>query len=107
MNSNPGTSTDRWPKQIKFIVGNEACERFSYYGMKSILAGYIAGEVAKGGLGQTSDKATTVIHNFGFAVYFLPLFGAWLSDKLIGRYYTILWISLFYCLGHGVLACSD
>ncbi len=40
---------DRWPKQIKFIVGNEACERFSYYGMTSILAGYISGEIAKGG----------------------------------------------------------
>jgi POT family proton-dependent oligopeptide transporter len=37
----------------------------------------------------------------------MPLFGAWLSDKLIGRYHTILWVSLFYCAGHGVLACSD
>ena len=36
--SNP---KERWPQQIKYIVGNEACERFSYYGMKSILAGYI------------------------------------------------------------------
>jgi POT family proton-dependent oligopeptide transporter len=107
MKSDASTKTDRWPPQIKYIVGNEACERFSYYGMKSILAGYIAGEVAKGGLGQTSDRATSIIHTFGFAVYFLPLFGAWLSDKVIGRYHTILWVSLFYCLGHGVLACSD
>jgi POT family proton-dependent oligopeptide transporter len=37
----------------------------------------------------------------------MPLFGAWPSDKLIGRYHTILWVSLFYCAGHGVLACSD
>ena len=38
----PGTSTDatpvgRYPQQIKFIIGNEAGERFSYYGMLSIL----------------------------------------------------------------------
>jgi len=98
---------NRWPPQIKYIVGNEACERFSYYGMRSILAGYIAGTVAKGGLGQTDDQATEIIHLFVFANYFLPLFGAWLSDKIIGRYNTILWVSLFYCAGHGVLACSD
>ena len=35
----------RWPRQIKFIVGNEACERFSYYGMRSVLADYITGAV--------------------------------------------------------------
>ena len=95
-------AADRWPRQIKYIVGNEACERFSYYGMRSILAGYITV-----GLGQSVDMSTSVIHMFIFANYFMPLFGAWLSDKLIGRYHTILWVSLFYCAGHGVLACSD
>jgi POT family proton-dependent oligopeptide transporter len=107
MNSTAPTATNRWPPQIKYIVGNEACERFSYYGMRSILAGYIAGEVARGGLGQDTDTATSIIHTFIFANYFMPLFGAWLSDRIIGRYHTILWVSLFYCAGHGVLAFSD
>ena len=107
MNAGTKTAEDRWPRQIKFIVGNEACERFSYYGMRSILAGYITGAVLKGGLGQTDDAATEIIHLFVFANYFMPLLGAWLSDKMIGRYHTILWVSLFYCAGHGVLACSD
>ncbi len=101
------TPARRWPPQIKYIVGNEACERFSYYGMRSILAGYITGAVMKGGLGQSTDRATEIIHLFVFANYFMPLLGAWLSDKIIGRYRTILWVSLFYCAGHGVLACSD
>ncbi|MEY2467197.1 MAG: proton-dependent oligopeptide transporter, family, partial [Verrucomicrobiota bacterium] len=100
-------TTNRWPPQIKYILGNEAAERFSYYGMRSILAGYITGAVLKGGLGQSADVSTEIIHLFVFANYFMPLFGAWLSDKLIGRYHTILWVSLFYCAGHGVLACSD
>jgi POT family proton-dependent oligopeptide transporter len=97
----------RWPSQIKYIIGNEACERFSYYGMRSILAGYVTGAVLKGGLGQEADTATGIIHLFVFVNYFMPLLGAWLSDKVIGRYHTILWVSLFYCAGHGVLACSD
>jgi proton-dependent oligopeptide transporter, POT family len=113
MNAPPQAATpqkaasDRWPSQIKYIVGNEACERFSYYGMRSILAGYITGEVVKGGLGQDADSSTSIIHAFVAANYFMPLFGAWLSDKIFGRYNTILWVSLFYCAGHGVLACSD
>jgi POT family proton-dependent oligopeptide transporter len=107
MSSPVQSAVERWPRQIKFIVGNEACERFSYYGMRSILAGYITGAVLKGGLGQDADTSTEIIHLFVFANYFMPLFGAWLSDKLIGRYHTILWVSLFYCAGHGVLACSD
>ena len=107
MAAEPNPGVNRWPPQIKYIVGNEACERFSYYGMRSILAGYITGEVLKGGLGQSPDTATSIIHLFVFVNYFMPLLGGWLSDKIIGRYHTILWLSLFYCAGHGVLACSD
>jgi POT family proton-dependent oligopeptide transporter len=92
--SAPVATTNRWPRQIKYIVGNEACERFSYYGMRSILAGYITGTVLQGGLGQGGDTSTKFIHTFGFVNYFLPLFGAWLSDKILGRYRTILWLSL-------------
>ena len=101
----PGTTPapdGRWPRQIKFIVGNEACERFSFYGMKGILALYITGVLLR-----PDDDATNIIALFGAANYFTPLLGAWVSDRYWGRYHTILWISLFYCLGHGVLASSD
>ena len=100
-------ANNRWPPQIKYIVGNEACERFSFYGMKGILVGYMTNQVLKGGLNMSDDKATSIFHLFVFANYFMPLLGAWLSDKIFGRYHTILWVSLFYCLGHGVLAMSD
>lgn len=101
------TTSRRWPPQIKYIIGNEACERFSYYGMTGILAGYISGSLVAGGLGKTEDYATTIIALFKSFNYFTPLLGAWLSDKLIGRYKTIFWVSLFYCAGHGTLALSD
>jgi proton-dependent oligopeptide transporter, POT family len=102
MNSDSKESANRWPPQIKYIIGNEACERFSYYGMKGILALYITHVLLK-----TRDDATSIIHLFAFANYFTPLLGAWVSDRFWGRYHTILWVSLFYCLGHGVLATSD
>jgi len=70
--------------------------------MRSILTLYIAKH-----LGQGSSTASEIVHLFVFGVYFMPLFGAWLSDRVLGRYRTILYISLFYCLGHGVLALAD
>jgi proton-dependent oligopeptide transporter, POT family len=91
-----------YPRQIKFIIGNEICERFSYYGMVGILELYMADRLKMGG-----TQATEVLHLFGTAVYFLPLLGGWIADRWLGRYWTILSISLFYCLGHGTLAAFE
>jgi len=93
-----GRSPDRFPPQIKYIVGNEACERFSYYGLAGILINYMSKQLDMG-----DAQATETFHLFGTAVYFLPLIGGWLADRWLGRYWTILSISLFYCLGHGTL----
>ncbi|MBI3850900.1 MAG: MFS transporter [Verrucomicrobia bacterium] len=98
----PKSAADRWPAQVRFILGNEAAERFSYYGMKGILALYITNVLL-----MSKDDATNIIHLFGFTNYFMPLLGAWVADRLWGRYNTILWISLSYCAGHGVMALSD
>jgi len=101
------TAANRWPPPIKFIIGNEACERFSYYGIRGILALYIS-EVLFQYLpkDEGKDRATEIIHLWVFANYFSALLGGWLSDKLWGRYYTILYVSLVYCLGNLVLAAS-
>jgi POT family proton-dependent oligopeptide transporter len=89
----------KFPGQVAYIVTNEACERFSYYGMLSILSIYLAKPMRLG-----EDRATEVVHLFATAVYFLPILGGWIADRWLGRYRTILSLSLFYCLGHGALA---
>src|SRR5690606_16217205 len=33
------------PRQIPYIIGNEACERFSFYGMRNILVEFLIGSV--------------------------------------------------------------
>src|SRR6516164_1496078 len=110
MNSSPSNPpTNRWPPQIKYIIGNEAVERFSYYGIRSILAGYITAKAissVKGGLGYEKDTATEIIHMFTSANYLMPLLGAWFADKIAGRYNTIFYVSMIYCLGNIVLAAS-
>lgn len=90
------------PAQSRYIIGTEACERFSFYGMKSILMLYMTGHLL-----MSENWATATLHVFAGMVYLLPLAGAWLADKVWGRYKTILYISLLYCVGHGVLAMAD
>ncbi len=88
-----------FPPQTKYIIGNEACERFSFYGMRSILTLFMVNVLM-----MSESEAVEVAHLFNAAIYLLPLLGAWVADKLLGRYRTILYVSLFYCLGNAVLA---
>ncbi|MBT9449629.1 MFS transporter [Akkermansia glycaniphila] len=90
------------PPQTRYIIGNEACERFSYYGMRSILMIYMTQQLL-----LSEDNAKAIFHGFVALNYTMPLIGAWLADRFLGRYHTILFVSLFYCLGHGILATAD
>jgi len=104
----PAIST--MPPGIPYIVGNEAAERFSYYGMSGILFAFLTEHLrdASGSLAPMSEhQATEWTHYFIMAVYALPILGAILSDWLLGKYVTIVTISLLYCLGHAVLAVVD
>jgi POT family proton-dependent oligopeptide transporter len=90
---------DRFPPSIKYLAWNEAAERFSYYGMTSILALHMARN-----LGIPENESIAWFQVFTFAVYFMPLAGAWLADRYWGRYRTILWLSFGYVAGHATLA---
>src|SRR5262249_49382072 len=48
--------------------------------------------------------ATEVFHTFVIGVYFFPLLGGWLADRYFGKYRTILWFSVIYSVGQGVLS---
>lgn len=102
--------TAQMPSGIPYIVGNEAAERFSYYGMRAILYTFMTTHLVDAAGNAAPFDATTATvwqHRFGFGVYFLPIVGALLSDWLLGKYRTILWLSLAYCVGHGILALVD
>ncbi len=102
--------TDRMPSGIPYIVGNEAAERFSYYGMRSILFVFMTKYIldSNGQLDtMTEEKAAEWVHLFGTAVYLTPLLGGLLADLVLGKYRTILLLSVVYCLGHLALALDD
>jgi len=101
------------PPGIPYIIGNEGAERFSYYGMRAILKVYMfslfvrfvdEASVAKDVLADAQSRSTEVVHLFFAGVYAFPLLGAIIADRLLGKYRTIIWVSLIYCAGHAVLA---
>ncbi len=92
-------TVDRLPPQVKYIVWNEGAERFSFYGMRSILTVYMVSALA-----FPEHEAKANFHWFVAACYLTPLLGAFLADRLWGRYRVILWISLGYVFGHALMA---
>ena len=101
----PVAKKSRFPKSVPFIIGNEAAERFSYYGLRSILVVFLAAQFYN----PTSDPAlkesaeahaNASTHFFVALSYFMPLLGGILADWFFGKYKVILWLSLVYCLGN-------
>ena len=98
------------PGGMPFIIGNEAAERFSFYGMRAILVVFMTQYlVGTGGAldVMSEEEAKGWYHLFVSAVYLTPLLGALLSDGVLGKYRTIILLSLVYCAGHAALALDD
>jgi len=100
-------ATEGTPPGLPYIIVNEAAERFSFAGMKTILVVFMTQHMLdqSGSLATMSEgEAKGWYHAFGSAVYFFPLLGSVLADAFLGKYRTIFWLSIVYCLGHLALA---
>uniref|UniRef100_A0A3Q4N9V6 Solute carrier family 15 member 1 n=1 Tax=Neolamprologus brichardi TaxID=32507 RepID=A0A3Q4N9V6_NEOBR len=90
-----------YPLSIFFIVVNEFCERFSYYGMRAVLVLYF-----KYFLRWDEDFATTIYHTFVALCYLTPILGAIVADSWLGKFKTIVYLSIVYAVGQVVMAVS-
>jgi len=95
------------PPGVPYIIGNEAAERFSYYGMNGILTIFMskylmdkAGNLAV----MAPHQAEGWYHTFVSTAYILPIIGAFLADALFGKFWVVFWLSIVYCGGHATLA---
>ncbi|XP_072275176.1 solute carrier family 15 member 2 [Pyxicephalus adspersus] len=84
-----------YPLSILFIIVNEFCERFSFYGMKAVLTLYFLNY-----LHWSENLSTTVYHAFSGLCYFTPIIGAPIADAWLGKFNTIFWLSILYVVGH-------
>lgn len=106
------TRKSSYPRSIAYIIGNEAAERFSFYGMRSILATFLVAQF----FNPTNNPALQTVaearanestHFFVTLAYTLPFVGALVADWFTGKYKIILYISIVYCFGHLFLALFD
>jgi POT family proton-dependent oligopeptide transporter len=106
----PDPNETGWPTGVPYIIGNEGCERFSFYGMKSILQVHLTALFVIAGIGDelaSETHAQEMVHLFIAGVYAFPMIGAIVADRLWGKYNTILALSIVYCAGHAVLAVGE
>uniref|UniRef100_A0A670KGR4 Solute carrier family 15 member 1 n=1 Tax=Podarcis muralis TaxID=64176 RepID=A0A670KGR4_PODMU len=88
-----------YPLSIFFIVINEFCERFSYYGMRAVLVLYF-----KYFLNWSDNLATAIYHTFVALCYLTPILGALVADSWLGKFKTIISLSIVYTIGQAVLS---
>ncbi len=82
----------------------ELWERFSYYGMRAILAYYLYATIAEGGLGLDQANAAVVVATYGALVYLLAVLGGFLADRVLGARRTTLYGGMVIMAGHLCMA---
>lgn len=92
----------KYPKIVFLIILNEFCERFSYYGIRTVLFIYLTSFI-----GLPQHSATAIYHAFTVLCYFTPVIGAVIADGYLGLYRTILYVSIVYCIGEVILTLTS
>ena len=101
-------SIGKIPRAVPFIIGNEFAERFSFYGMRSILAVFLVHQFfSHENSVEANAHSNSINHMFSTLVYATPLLGAILADWFFGKYRVILIGSLIYTIGHFLLSMFD
>jgi POT family proton-dependent oligopeptide transporter len=86
------------------LFGVELWERFSFYGMLTILGYYLYYSVTDGGLGLEKSTATGIVGAYGGLVYLSTVLGGWLADRVLGMERTVFYGGVVVMAGHIALA---
>ncbi|KAL7751253.1 hypothetical protein RI367_003459 [Sorochytrium milnesiophthora] len=89
------------PAAVYFIVANELGERLCYYSVKPLLNIYLQF------IGSNKDDAKILLHSWQTVTYSCPLLGAVISDSYLGKYRTILYLSVVYLIGNIVITLTS
>lgn len=92
------------PIGLANLFGVELWERFSFYGMLTILGYYLYYTATEGGLGLPKSTATGIVGAYGGLVYLSTVLGAWIADRVLGMERTVFYGGLVVMAGHIALA---
>jgi len=95
------TSTSRLghPAGLYVLFFTEMWERFSYYGMRSLLVYYMIKH-----LQFTQEHSSQIYGLYTGFVYFTPLLGGLLADRYLGQRRTVILGALLMAMGHFLMA---
>ena len=88
------------PRGLSTLFFTEMWERFSYYGMRALLMLYMTKAVALGGLEFPTKYAGLIFGTYASSVYWTPLLGGWLADKIFGTRRAVLIGGVIIACGH-------
>ncbi len=91
------------PRGLSTLFFTEMWERFSYYGMRTLLILFMT-DTAYHGLGMGAERAGAIYGLYTFGVYALALPGGWIADRLIGQRKAVLYGGVLIALGHYSMA---
>lgn len=92
------------PIGLANLFGVELWERFSFYGMLTILGYYLYYSVTEGGLELSKTTATGIVGAYGGLVYLSTVLGGWVADRILGMERTVFYGGVVVMLGHIALA---
>ncbi len=92
------------PVGLVNLFGVELWERFSFYGMLTILGYYLYYSVGEGGLGLPRATATGIVGAYGGFVYLSTVLGGWVADRVLGMERTVFSGGVVVMCGHIALA---
>src|SRR5512134_549648 len=82
------------PRGLATCFFTEMWERFTFYGMRSLLVLFMTAAVMDGGLGMTERDATAVYGLYLGCVYLFSLPGGWVADRLTGQRNAVIYGAL-------------
>lgn len=92
------------PIGLANLFGVELWERFSFYGMVTILGYYLYYSATDGGLDLPKSTATGIVGAYGGLVYLSTVLGGWIADRVLGMERTVFYGGVVVMAGHIALA---
>lgn len=92
------------PVGLFVLFFTEMWERFSYYGMRALLVIFLTAELLDGGWAWSREDALGLYGTYTMLVYFSPIIGGILADRLLGYRNSVALGALIMTLGHASMA---
>ena len=92
------------PRGLSTLFFTEMWERFSYYGMRSLLILFLVASVQTGGFGMTDAKAAAIYGLYTAGVYLMALPGGWIADRILGQRGAVFFGGCLIAAGHFSMA---